>query len=464
MGSLALQIIPLQARVHVSPFEEGVYNMFYSFSKKIILLVFVCIALVGCQPKVYLMPPPLGLQPDSKLFRMTEDNKDGNLLYTLYATNRMPFDPPQGGTSYSIFPSHSLKLGFVVHSVGDEGTSWEELYKQSLQPNRDKDLLLTQVYRRERTKYHRNDDPKKISAGGEGYFDQINRILARNVDKDILVYVHGANSNFYRATAQGAQYHHYTGHNTLVLTFSWPSAENLFKYKVDVLHARQTVPAFARLLELLAEHTTAKKINILAYSAGAQVAAPGLVYLRRHYSELSDAEVKSKFRIGEVYFAAPDTDFVAFVERYLDFMNIVERTTINLNFNDSVLRLSAFQNGVSRLGRPDLSELSEDEIKIMISAMRTPQLDVLNIGGSKALNIGGGHDSWYSHPWVSNDLLLLLLLNADPKDRGLEEYDFGMGAIGYYFPDNYERRIQKILEGLEDKKPEDTLIGTEDML
>ncbi len=437
--------------------------MFSTLSMKVFWFVLITLALAGCQPRVYLMPPPLGLRPDSKLFHMTEENKDGNLLYTLYATNRMPYDPPRGGTSYSIFPSDDLKLGFVVHSVGDEGTSWEDLYQQSLQPNRDKALLLTQVHRREITTYHKDEDPQSISVGGEGYFDHVNRILARSVDKDILVYVHGANSNFYRATAQGAQYHHYTGHNTLVITFSWPSAENLFKYKVDVLHARKTVPAFSRLLELLAHHTTARKINILAYSAGAQVVAPGMVYLRREYPELTGEEIKKKFRIGEVYFAAPDTDFEVFVERYFDFMDIVDRTTINLNLNDSILRLSAFQNGVSRLGRPDVSELTEDEIEIMTSAMGTPQLDVLNIGGSKALKIGGGHDSWYSHPWVSNDLLLLLLLNADPKERGLEDYDFGVGAKGYYFPSDYEGRVEKILEDLKDKRPEETLIGSEDM-
>ncbi len=49
--------------------------------------------------------------------------------------------------------------------------------------------------------------------------------------------------------------------------FSWPSAEDIFKYKTDVLHAQKTVPAFARLLELLATHTTARNINILSYSA-----------------------------------------------------------------------------------------------------------------------------------------------------------------------------------------------------
>lgn len=105
------------------------------------------------------------------------------------------------------------------------------------------------------------------------------------------------------------------------------------------------MPAFARLIELLATHTKAKHINILAYSAGAQVIAPGLAYLADAHPDLTEEELKKKLRIGEVYFAAPDAEFQSFAERYLKFTDIVGRTTINVNNNDSVLRISAFQNG-----------------------------------------------------------------------------------------------------------------------
>lgn len=85
----------------------------------------------------------------------------------------------------------------------------------------------------------------------------------------------------------------------------------------DVLHAQQSVPAFSRFIELLATHTKARNINILAYSAGAQIVAPGLAYFSEKYPDESKAELKKRLRIGEVYFAAPDTSFKPFVERYL---------------------------------------------------------------------------------------------------------------------------------------------------
>ena len=280
------------------------------FSKaKIIFLLLVFFLITGCQPKVYLMPPPVGITSESELFKSGKENFDENYLKTLYATNRIPFNRMDNSTGYTIFPSDILEIGFVTYSVGDEGMSWDDLYEQSLKDVRDNDLLFTQELIEERAEYQKGDDINQASLQAQLFFDEINSAIGSSFDRDITVYVHGANSNFYRATAQGAQLYHFTGHNSVVLSFSWPSAENLFKYKTDVLHAKKTIPAFAHLIEILAKHTRAKNINILAYSAGAQVAAPGLAYLRDLYPEEPASVLKKRFRIGEVYFAAPDTAF-----------------------------------------------------------------------------------------------------------------------------------------------------------
>jgi esterase/lipase superfamily enzyme len=411
-----------------------------------IITLILVLLLAGCQPKVYLMPPPVSQHPASLLFSLSEDNLDDNLLHTLYATNRSPYDKSKGSTGYTIFPSDTLELGYVVHSVGDEGTTWDDLLHQSLNPNRDKKLLLKQIFARGVVRYDEKDSLQQVPAKAEGFYEQVNRSLENSFDSDLLVYVHGANSNFYRATAQGAQLFHYSGHNALVLSFSWPSAENLLKYKTDVLHAKKTVPAFARLIELLAYHTKARNINILAYSAGAQVVAPGLAYFREIYPTMSSAELKKKLRIGEVYFAAPDTAFKPFINRYLKFKDIVERTTINFNKNDNVLLLAAFQNRSSRLGRPDINELTEEEGWKIVELTESPQLNILDVGRSEGLALGGAHDFWYNNPWVSNDLLLLLLFNVDPIQRGLEPHYNENGAKFYRFPSDYDRRIQQILQ------------------
>jgi len=415
-----------------------------SFYDAIILAI--ALLLGGCQPKVYLMPTPIGIDHAPLAFELSENSKDSNLLYTLFATNRRPFESPLNNRRYTIFPSDSLRLGYVVHRVGDKYMSWDDLQRESLEGGRSQDLLIDQIWSREMAHYDLANNMTQKSGRAEGFFYEINQALDKMYNKDLLVYVHGANSNFYRGTAQGSQYFHFTGHNTVVLTFSWPSAENLLKYKTDVLHARQTVPAFARLIEVLAKRTEAEKINILAYSAGAQVVSPGLAYFRKLYPGLEADEIKKQLRIGEVYLAAPDTDFAPFVDRYMKFKDIVDRTTINLNQNDKILRFAALQNGISRLGRPDRNELTVEEGQALVEALHSDKLDILNVGDSSALRLGGAHDSWYTHPWVSNDLLLLMLFNASPEQRGLVEYRLGNGEKGYYFPDNYDQVIREILK------------------
>ena len=65
--------------------------------------------------------------------------------------------------------------------------------------------------------------------------------------------------------------------------------------------------------------------------------APGLAYLRDLHADESVDDFKKRLKIGEVYFAGPDAEFKQFAGQYLKFRDIVDRTSINMNYNDSVL-------------------------------------------------------------------------------------------------------------------------------
>ena len=116
---------------------------------KLILLTLSCLVLGGCQPKVYLMPSPVGMEPDNKLFTETTYLRDDNNLYTLYATNRKKVDPNNSRKGYTIYQSEEINLGWVAYRVGDAGKGWEELLEKSIKSERSKDLLLSNVHTRE---------------------------------------------------------------------------------------------------------------------------------------------------------------------------------------------------------------------------------------------------------------------------------------------------------------------------
>ncbi|MFT5728107.1 MAG: hypothetical protein ACI8PB_002259 [Desulforhopalus sp.] len=90
---------------------------------------------------------------------------------------------------------------------------------------------------------------------------------------------------------------------------------------------------------------------------------------------------------------------------------------------------------MSRLGKPDVSEATEEELNILIEASKTPEIDILYVSGFEVVYIGEVHDLWYSNNTrVSSGVLMSLLFNASPLERGLEEHWFKDRSKAYRFP------------------------------
>jgi esterase/lipase superfamily enzyme len=292
-----------------------------------------------------------------------------------------------------------------------------------------------------------------LSPEARYFFDKLNEALDRTLDKDLILYVHGANNTFYRSSAQAAQFHHFTGRNTVVMFYAWPSAASLLRYAVDVNNARRSVSVFARLLEILGRHSTARSIDILAYSAGAQVLSPALTELREKYADEDIGQLKKRLRLGEIYFAAPDIDFRVFLENLATYIDLPNHVTLALNPDDSVLKHAARHHRVSRAGRPDPNELSAEETQWVIDASRTMPLDILWIDSETIPDLDkGSHSFWYSHPWVSTDVLIQFLLQLRPEDRGLAQYETEKRARLWYFPEDYPEQASRAINRMKQEQ------------
>ena len=115
----------------------------------------------------------------------------------------------------------------------------------------------------------------------KAWFAAIDAALEQSRDKDLVVYVHGANTTVERAAGQAAQLHHFTGRNSVVVLFAWPTAENFLRYSRDMVTAFGAAPHLAQLIELLAENTDARNIDVFTYSAGGTVGSDGLAIVGR---------------------------------------------------------------------------------------------------------------------------------------------------------------------------------------
>ncbi|MGB5450978.1 MAG: alpha/beta hydrolase [Sedimenticolaceae bacterium] len=411
------------------------------------MALFLASALAGCQPKVYLMPTPVALTTgEFDVFDGIALADQDTRLPVLYATNRVPLSTADARV-YSIFASDELRLGVASLRIGDDSLDWEGLRALSMRATNERRPLLVSESVEELATLDSDAADGTLSKTAEEYFRRVNEALAESADKDLMVYVHGANANVYRATAQAAQYRHFTGRKSVVLAFAWPSAGSLFKYGTDVAHAAKTAPLFASFLELLARHTDAKNINILAYSAGAQVASPALALLGAKMAAEPLAGAREKLRLGEVYFAAPDVNFKDFVDHLRRYVMLTRNVTISINLNDDVLALAQFHHKQSRAGRPDPSELSEDETLWLMEATKRPNFDVINIDPESMPDLWeGSHSFWYDHPWVSTDVLIQFRGHARPAERGLVEGKTPGGGQYWSFSPDYDSRIIELLK------------------
>ena len=419
--------------------------------------VFNCILLLffltGCQKKVYLMPTPAVMQTgEHDPFAVNPELEETNRVVVAYATNRMSVGTDEERKYVTLF-DQKLRLGTAQIRIGKEKDTWIDIYKLSTTDKSKEDIVLDLEITDELAVLDTEIPIDDLSPEARYFFYKLNEALDRTLDKDLILYVHGANNTFYRASAQAAQFHHFTGRNTVVMFYAWPSAASLLRYAVDVNNARRSVSVFARLLEILGRHTTARSFDILAYSAGAKVLSPALTELREKYADEDIGQLKKRLRLGEIYFAAPDIDFRVFLENLATYIDLPNHVTLALNPNDSVLKHAARHHRVSRAGRPDPNELSAEETQWVIDASRKMPLDILWIDSETIPDMSkGSHSFWYSHPWVSTDVLIQFLLQLRPEDRGLAKYETERGHKLWYFPEDYPNQASRAINRLKQEQ------------
>ena len=408
----------------------------------ILLLAAAGILAIGYQPTLYLMPTPAVISTgDLNPFDINPKQEKSNEIQILFATNRIPAGETEN-RMYTIFPGNTLRMGIAHMRIGKVETPWETLFNLSTTAEKGRRPALILDNLEELAQYPLKGGKAAQPANTRAMAEMVNSALERSIDKDITIYVHGANTAVYRASAQAAQYHHFTGQNSVVLVFLWPSAENLFAYGADTRHALRSAPAFAQLLRLLAEHTHAENINILTYSAGVQIASPALDIIGRNTKK----EKREEMRLGEIYFAAADIGVDTFTRHLQNYIDMPRSTTLTINMRDSVLSLAAWRTNVSRAGSPDTGDLSEEKNRWIQNASTGSGFNIIEVSAETVSGMNSrSHDYWFTHPWVSSDVLTQFLFHKAPRERGLVE-NVEENNIRYWtFPPDYPERIIDIV-------------------
>ncbi len=390
-------------------------------------------------PPMRLMPTPLLFQEaGSEILGVAPALLDDSRIELFYATNRLPVGP-RDHRIYTVAPDRRLHLGQATLRIGGETTTLDQLREWTFGGG-DGDRPFIHLERMDETATL----PPGEAPGPDtvAWLGALNAALAKNRGRDVLVYVHGANTTVERAAGQAAQLLHFAGREAVVVLYAWPTAENFLRYPRDIETAFGGAPHLADFLALLADHSDAQHIDVFTYSAGATIGSDALALLARDHPEAAG-------RLGEVYHAAPDADFRGFVDDLGAYAGSARRVTTAVNLGDSALRLAGAVNRASRAGRPDLRELSPEATDWLLAAADDDGLEIVQVRPETMPGLAAtSHTFWYDDPWVSSDVLVTLLFHLSPADRELEP-DLAVSGTRYWtFTPDYPARMPALLDRL----------------
>ncbi len=282
----------------------------------------VVMLLAGCDSPVRLMPTPVTFRSgDVDPFEKAGYQVQGTDLPVFYVTNRgAVIEKPE--PIHTLLPSERLRMGVAHMRIGDDTLDWETLHRLSTSDDPDERPII-HLKGLEQKAALGPGDTVAGSADAHAFFATVNKALAASQNSELVVYVHGANNTVARASAQAAQLRHFTGRRVVMVSFLWPSTGSILRYFTDVGHAAASVAPFARAIEALAEHTHASSIEVVAFSAGAQIVSPAMVKLATPRPGETREQLRQRLRLSQVYFAAPDIDTRRFANELAQYIDIV---------------------------------------------------------------------------------------------------------------------------------------------
>lgn len=398
--------------------------------KQLVYILIPCLLAASCAaPQSYdLMQTPV-LYVDSAIdpfAHLPEELKDTRSTI-FYATNRTP-SSTGSHSPYSNSISELLRFGRATIRMGEQGTDWQTLYRSSLSAQRSEPILISLEDSQEKATLAPGEhlQGEKIPAELMDFFRQVNDELAKVVDKDIMVYVHGTKVDFTNATVLTAEVEHFAGRDFVSVAYAWPSHQNILSYLLgtDVARARNSSTALTELLTLLAEHTEAKKIHILSYSAGGRVASKALEEMRRRFEHMEAEQLKKEFRIGSVIFAAADVEIDVFLDRLGAASDFADQVVVTVSDKDNALLAAhKYMGGTVRAGTTEAEPRELD----YIASRHLDNVSIIDVSigqDQRGFDIVG-HHYWYRHPWMSSDIIFVMRTDLPPRRRGLQPAEVG---------------------------------------
>jgi esterase/lipase superfamily enzyme len=203
--------------------------------------------------------------------------------------------------------------------------------------------------------------------------------------RDVLVFVHGYNTNFADAVYRFAQIVYDSGFKGVPVLFTWPSRGQLLAYPYDRESAYYSRDFLELNLRAIARDLGTSRMDILAHSMGTLLTLETL----RQASIRGDGDFGGKLR--DVMLAAPDVDLDVFK---MQMRQIRRPMTVFISADDRALDFSRrFAGDKKRLGAVSAKDT---EIVAELEKLGVRLIDLSEVSSSDSLN----HAKFASSPKV----------------------------------------------------------------
>lgn len=373
--------------------------------------------LVGCSAATLHMIPAPVLYKDDRidLSQRLPPHLRSTQLQTFYATNRAPASSGKSG-HYTAGESETVTLGTADVTLGDVDWRWEDLVASDRTDTIEhpRPARVDQVQ-----EFGPLRGGEEMNEAEQTFVSRIDEHLAMTRNQDVVLYVHGYRVTFDEVSVLMASFARYLGHAATV-SFQWPTNLHVWSYLTDCPRARKHIPDIERLIELVS-HTKAERLNLVAYSCGSPLLADALVRLRARYPAEQSEALRQRFRIGNVIFAASDIDVKTFArESFLPIRELAAQIVVYISKNDSALGFASLVAGRSRVGRPDLSELTREDLAAFAADPRFEVIDVTDVRGAHEMGGMKGHGYWFANEWISSDVTISMRYPIPARQRCLQ--------------------------------------------
>jgi len=397
--------------------------------------------------EINLMPAP-DIYEEGDIEPFTDTNPMDSIPYSgiLYATDRKP--ATDGRDTYLNERGSELRLGIAEIDLGAGKINWEGARRISLLKNRTEKYPLKVSNVEEIGILDRSFSiftPSKMipdppDAAAKQFAAQINKKLEISKNKSIFIYIHGYKVVFENPILVATELWHFLGYEGVFIAFSWPSTPDTLAYTSDLETAAFSSHNLRVFIEYLAEETDAEQIHIVGYSAGTRVVINALAQLAFIHFNDDKASIRKQYRLGQVILVGSDFDRHLF-GAYLNegFMKVPETVSVYLSGKDKALGFSSWLFGRQRLGQKWTESLDPQLAKYL---RKTPTLRFIDVTDAAGATTGNGHAYFRKSPWASSDILMTLMFDLQPNERGLVQ---DPETLIWTFPADYIQRLRNAL-------------------